>query len=124
MGVERFARKSFGFVLALLCALGIYFQASGTMELVASSAFAAAPAPAVAKGRRPRHKLPTAKVSTTTNGDEILKRNAFDSVTGPLDKVTFDLPVLAEEPPPPEEVPDPLHVPECDDVSVNIVTES
>ena len=42
MGVERFARKSFGFVVVLLLGLAIYFQAAGTVELVASSAFAAA----------------------------------------------------------------------------------
>ncbi|HEU4579086.1 MAG TPA: type II secretion system protein GspC [Polyangiaceae bacterium] len=122
MGVERFARKSFGFVVVLLLALAIYFQAAGTMELVASSAFAAAPAPA-GKARRARRKPPVLAKGSTTNGDAILARNPFDSVTGPLDRtpITAELPEQQQEA---ADVTDPLHAPECDDVAVNIITES
>src|SRR3954452_11814922 len=94
MGVERFARKSFGFVVVLLLGLAIYFQAAGTVELIASSALAAAPAPA-GKGRRTRHKAPPPSAKgATTNGDAILARNPFDSVTGPLDRnpINVELP--------------------------------
>jgi general secretion pathway protein C len=123
MGVERFARKSFGFVVVFLLGLAIYFQAAGTVELVASSAFAAAPAPA-GKGRRTRRKPPTpAAKGSTTNGDAILARNPFDSVTGPLDRnpISVDLPEQQKEA---ADVTDPLHAPECEDVAVNIITES
>jgi len=123
MGVERFARKSFGFVVVLLLGLAIYFQAAGAVELVASSAFAAAPG-AAGKGRRARHKAPppSAKGATTT-GDAILARNPFDSVTGPLDRnpITVELPDQQKDA---ADVTDPLHAPECDDVAVNIITES
>jgi hypothetical protein len=36
MGVERLARRSFGFVVAALLGLAIYFQAAGAVELVAA----------------------------------------------------------------------------------------
>lgn len=123
MGLERLARKSFGFVVVLLLGLAIYFQAAGTVELVASSALAAAPGPA-GKGRRPRHKAPTPMAKgSTTNGDAILARNPFDSVTGPLDRnpISAELPEQQKDA---ADVTDPLHAPECDDVAVNIVTES
>jgi general secretion pathway protein C len=123
MGVERFARKSFGFVVVLLLGLAIYFQAAGTVELVASSAFAAAPAPA-GKARRIRRKPPLAVAKgSTTNGDAILARNPFDSVTGPLDRtpLSVDLPEQQKDA---ADVTDPLHAPECEDVAVNIITES
>ncbi|MEO8184616.1 MAG: type II secretion system protein GspC [Deltaproteobacteria bacterium] len=121
MGVERFARKSFGFVVVLLLGLAIYFQAAGAVELVASSALAAAPAPA--KSRRTRHKAtPIAARGPITNGDAILARNPFDSVTGPLDRapISVELPEANQ----PADVTDPLHAAECEDVAVNIITEA
>jgi general secretion pathway protein C len=123
MGLERFARKSFGFVVVLLLGLAIYFQAAGAVELVASSALGAAPAPAAAKSRRSRHKPSTpAAGPPTTNGDAILARNPFDSVTGPLDRAPLNLEL--PEANHPADVTDPLHAPECEDVAVNIITES
>src|SRR5215510_12517391 len=113
MGVERFARKSFGFVVVLLLGLAVYFQAAGAVELVASSAFTAAPAPS-SKLKRARRKAPppTAK-GPTTNGDAILARNPFDSVTGPLDRnpISVEVPETKEA----ADVTDPLHAPECED---------
>jgi general secretion pathway protein C len=86
MGVERFARKSFGFVVALLLGLAIYFQAAGAVELVASNVFAAAPPSGAAKSRRLRRKAgPPLSRGPVTNGDAILARNPFDSVTGPIE---------------------------------------
>lgn len=122
MGLERFARKSFGFVVVLLLGLAIYFQAAGAVELVASSALAAAPAPAAGRSRRSRHKPTLATRTPSTNGDAILARNPFDSMTGPLDRapISVELPDASH----PADVTDPLHAPECDDVAVNIITES
>jgi general secretion pathway protein C len=121
MGVERFARKSFGFVVVILLGLAIYFQAAGAVELVASSVISATPPPAAK--RRVRRKPPTMSVSyPTVNGDAILSRNPFDSVTGPLDRapISVELPENKES----ADLSDPLSAPECDDVVVNIITES
>jgi general secretion pathway protein C len=126
MGVERLARRSFGFVVAALVALAIYFQASGTVELVAAKALkidAHEPGPGEGKLRKARHK-PTPQASHTS-GDPILARNPFDSVTGPLDRA----PIVVTQPTAGEtarhlDLSDPLNAPECDGVIVNIVSES
>src|ERR1044071_2985442 len=93
MGVERLARKSFGFVVAALLGLAIYFQAAGAVELVAAKVLVIPPPSGGAldgKGRRVPKRLNVPK-PTTTNGDAILSRNPFDSVTGPLDRSPLDL---------------------------------
>lgn len=122
MGVERFARKSFGFVVVILLGLAIYFQAAGAVELVASSVISATPPPA-AKARRARRKAAPPVTHPLVNGDAILARNPFDSVTGPLDRapITVELPENSRET---ADLSDPLRAPECADVVVNIVTES
>jgi general secretion pathway protein C len=126
MGVERLARRSFGFVVAALLGLAIYFQAAGAVELVAAKALVVPPAATGAAGskarRTPRRSFP--KVGAV-NGDAILARNPFDSVTGPLDRTPLSLEV-------PEsstakatlDLSDPLSAPECADVVLNIVSES
>src|SRR5689334_21229872 len=93
MGLERFTRKSFGFVVVILLGLAIYFQAAGAVELVASNVFAAAPAGGskVKRVRRSPALLPTRSL---INGDSILARNPFDAVTGPVERN----PVTAETP--------------------------
>jgi general secretion pathway protein C len=123
MGVERLARRSFGFVVAALLALAIYFQAAGAVELAASKVFTAAPAEPglVKKPVRPVRKaaLPS---SAAANGDAILERNPFDSVTGPLDRAPLALSVPDSTPK--LDLSNPLSAPECADVSLNIVSES
>lgn len=122
MGVERFARKSFGFVVVLLLGLAIYFQAAGAVELVASSVISATPPPA-AKTRRVRRKPAPPLMQPLVNGDAILARNPFDSVTGPLDRAPIDV-ELPDAPKATADLSDPLSAPECADVVVNIITES
>ncbi len=123
MGVERLARRSFGFVVAALLGLAIYFQAAGAVELIAAKALVVPSAAATeGKARRTPRRLAIPKAASA-NGDAILSRNPFDSVTGPLDRTP-----LALEVPEPAKVPldltDPLSAPECADVTVNIVSES
>jgi general secretion pathway protein C len=124
MGVERLARRSFGFVVAALLGLAIYFQAAGAVELVAAKVLVlpAAAGAADGKARRPPRRPPTTRAAAT-NGDAILARNPFDSVTGPLDRTPIEVTV----PEPTKEsldLTDPLSAPECADVVVNIVSES
>lgn len=125
MGVERLARKSFGFVIAALVAIAIYFQASGAVELVAARALTVPAPPANAAGSGRRNRKPAAQLASHTNGDAILSRNPFDSVTGPLDRnpVNVSIP-SADSPTKRLDLSDPLNAPECDGVSLNIVSES
>jgi general secretion pathway protein C len=123
MGVERLARRSFGFVVAALLGLAIYFQAAGAVELVAAKVLVL-PAAAGADGkvRRPPRRPAVGRVATT-NGDAILSRNPFDSVTGPLDRAPLEM-TVPEAARPSLDLSDPVNAPECADVVVNIVSES
>jgi general secretion pathway protein C len=121
MGVERLARRSFGFVVAALLGLAIYFQAAGTVELVAAKALVM-PAAAEHKGKRPPRRPGPARVGASS-GDPILARNPFDSVTGPLDRTPLSV-TVPEAAKASLDLSDPLSAPECADVVVNIVSES
>jgi general secretion pathway protein C len=125
MGVERLARRSFGFVVAVLLGLAIYFQAAGAVELVAARVFSVEPSEPDAAGKKAARR-PVRKASTrgrTENGDVILSRNPFDSVTGPLDRepISVEIPEAAG---PKLDLSNPLMAPECADVVLNIVSES
>ena len=123
MGVERLARRSFGFVVAALLGLAIYFQAAGAVELIAAKALVVPSAGATeGKGRRTPRR-PVIPKAASANGDAILSRNPFDSVTGPLDRTPLEVSV-PEAAKASLDLTDPLSAPECADVTVNIVSES
>ena len=123
MGVERLARRSFGFVVVALLALAVYFQAAGAVELVSSSALAVEPRESKPELKTRRAGPILAARTNLATGDAILARNPFDSVTGPLDRN----PIVLDAPPQEKkalDLSDPLNAPECDGVAVNIVSES
>ena len=119
MSFDILLKRYFVLVLLGLVALVAYFQASGTMQLVgaamtepASSAGLAVAAP---KGASTSSKPPkSAKI--------IMSRNAFDSVTGPVDPDSKPLELKAAENKP--DLSDPLAVPLCDGTKALIITES
>ena len=79
-------------MVAALLGLAIYFQAAGAVELVAANVLVVPNAGAAGgKIRRPPRRPPAARA--TTNGDAILSRNPFDSVTGPLDRTPLEVTV-------------------------------
>lgn len=122
MRVERLARKSFGFVVAALLACAIYFQASGVVELAASHLLADDTPSAPSKARRTKHTKTVAQ-HAAKSGDPILERNAFDSVTGPLNREPIQVELPGSKAPT-LDLSDPLTAPECDDVTLDIVSES
>jgi general secretion pathway protein C len=111
-------RKYFPALVLVLVAIAAFFQASGANELVGAAFIASAPS-----GGPPSRTTPSiaAVRNEIRSGESILRRNAFDSVTGPLDPSATAVPVPA---PGQLEVNDPLAVGPCDGVSVFIVTES
>lgn len=111
-------------MVAALLGLAIYFQAAGAVELVAAKMLVVAPAAGAADGkaRRPSRRPPIVR-ATTTNGDAILARNPFDSVTGPLDRTPLEV-TVPEATKAAVDLTDPLSAPECADVVLNIVSES
>jgi general secretion pathway protein C len=111
-------------LVAALLALAAYFQASGAVELAAASAFSVQPDQLTAPQRKrgSRRRQPRARPQSP-NGNAILARNPFDSVTGPLDRKPIEL-ELPEATTAVVETPDPLSAPKCTDVVLNIVSES
>ncbi|HHH12043.1 MAG TPA: general secretion pathway protein GspC [Sorangium sp.] len=78
MNLDAAAKRFFPLILCLLIGVAAYFQATGMSELVAS---AVGDTPA----RAPHRVAIAAPTATTPSGDPVLRRNPFDSVTGPLD---------------------------------------
>jgi general secretion pathway protein C len=100
-----------------LVAVAAYFQAAGTMRL-----FGAAIQPtnmgSVAAAAAIRNSITAVQVR---KAEPILSRNAFDSVTGPLNATPITVPSAG---PPVIDTSSPLSAPVCEGVRVLIVTES
>src|SRR5688572_29275413 len=123
MGVDRFVRRYFAFAVPGLLAVAAYFQAVGVVEIGAANALALTPEQIIGPDR-PQSKRPQVNNRPSSrNGDPILARNAFDSVTGPLDKKPLSLEVPTDKPKT-LDLSDPLHAPPCQGVVLNIVSES
>jgi general secretion pathway protein C len=124
MGVDRFARKYFNLAVPGLLAVAAYFQAVAVVELLAARALALTPEQIVGPDRQAGKTKPRNPVNRphSVSGDPILARNAFDSVTGPLDKKPITL--TTPEKPKTVDLSDPLHAPPCQGVVLNIVSES
>src|SRR5215472_4231948 len=120
MAFDKLLKRHFWAVLLVLVAIAAALDAQGIMQVV---------------GVRlaPDEKLLAtppllARVATTagsasphaTSAEPILSRNAFDSVTGPLN---LPPPVESAEPPPPD-LTDPFNAPDCDGVRVIVITSS
>lgn len=95
MGVDAIAKRYFPLIVCVLLAVIALFQARGIGALIAGQLPAGSPPPKSAvSGNGPAHER-TPKIKSVT-AQPILARNAFDSKTGPLDKIA---------PPPPQPEP-------------------
>lgn len=95
MGFDALLKRYFPAVVCLLVGVAAYLQASGMGQLVASSVSLE---PSAIPSGRPGapHAAASANPDHTTDATIILKRNAFDSATGPLDpSATFTIPAAA-----------------------------
>jgi general secretion pathway protein C len=117
---DALLKKYSVYVLLALVGAIAYFQAAGTMQLLGASLTA------TVSGRN------TVAMSTSPNAapipsgspkdaEPILARNAFDSVTGPLNKKLSE---DSDEQPPALDLSDPLGASACEGIRAAIVTES
>ena len=124
MPLDALAKRFFPAVVMLLIAMAAYFQASGVMQLVASSYLDGAPAPAPVARATARSTLaisPDAPIPKSA--EPILSRNPFDSVTGPLNKVAeTEDPTVAKTPQ--LDLSNPLTAPDCGGIQAHAITES
>jgi general secretion pathway protein C len=113
MGLDAIFKRYFPLVVCLLIGIAAYLQASGMGQLVAS-AVALDPSATPASPPAPRPgKVAAAQSDRATSAEAVIKRNPFDSVTGPLDAKSADLPA-ADAPPAPTNAEDPYEDPNCD----------
>jgi general secretion pathway protein C len=119
LALDPLLKKYFPVLVLALIALGAYFQASGATQLVGAAFVPVAPSGSVVRPP-PRTPLGTVPVEYK-NGEAIIERNPFDSVTGPLTGKSIEIPVpQAEE----LQTGDPLTAAACDGVNAFIITES
>lgn len=113
MKLDALAKQYFPGIIASLIAIAAYYQASGIGHLlgdtIAPEAIAAGSAP---KGAAAPRSAASPDSDHATSAREILSRNPFDSVTGPLDGVTP--PPADEGPSGPPNDEDPYNAPACD----------
>jgi general secretion pathway protein C len=124
MGFDALFKRYFPAVICLLIALAAYFQAAGMGQLVvASVALDPASVPVTSPGPRSRVPLSTSKETSehTTSAKPLLARNAFDSVTGPLDEKPLDMSAQQEKV---VTNKDPYGDPHCDFAKVLVIVSS
>ncbi len=124
MGIDAVFKRYFPVVVCLLIALAAYFQASGMGELVAASVAldpsaipVAPPAP-----HRPAGAQAASGTDHVTSAKDIISRNPFDSVTGPLDGKPVE-PITAKKNED-ELSRDPYDDPPCDVARVLVIVAS
>jgi general secretion pathway protein C len=119
LNLDPLLRKYFPAVVLALLALGAYFEAAGTSQLVG----AAFVAPASSASGSPFSSKRPAAVATVAerSAQPIIDRNPFDSVTGPLNAKPVELPNAEPREP---EITDPLAVAPCEGITAFIITES
>lgn len=126
MALDALAKRFFPALVMLLIAMAAYFQASGIMQLVASSYLdsgpAATPTPPNARGAA------LASIGGESTGpktaEPILSRNPFDSVTGPLNKQPEAVEAAAATATPQLDLSNPLVAPDCSGIQAHAITES
>src|SRR5271165_1386710 len=123
MGFDAIFKRYFAAVVCLLIGVAAYFQASGMGALVASSvALDPSALPAAPPAPAPRPPSSASGADHTSSAEEILSRNPFDSVTGPLNGKMIDLPTNL---PPKEELNrDPYEDPDCDAARALLIVAS
>jgi general secretion pathway protein C len=123
MAFDKLLKRHFWAALVLLTAIAGFLDAQGMMQFVGAGLgpdekqLATPPLAA---------RLATAPVVTTphaTSATPILHRNAFDSVTGPLD-LPPPTPETADEREAPTEIADPYSAPDCEGITVLIIAAS
>ncbi|HTM45985.1 MAG TPA: type II secretion system protein GspC [Polyangiaceae bacterium] len=120
--MDALVKRYFGVIVAVLLAIAAYLQASGASQLVGTALLGGDDGkPTVAPAVAPYQPIKMAPSRRQTSADPILSRNAFDSVTGPLDGRQI---VIPDAPQQKLDLSSPLTAPDCDGIEAVIVTES
>lgn len=122
MGFDAIFKRYFPAVVCFLIGIAAYFQASGMGQLVASSvALDPSTTPVAPPPLRAPPPAVAANTDHTTSAKDIISRNPFDSVTGPLDGKSIDVPAPTVES---DADRDPYQDPACDTGKVMMIVAS
>jgi general secretion pathway protein C len=121
MGIDSVIKRYWIAVLGLFVAIAAYLQADGVGQLVAGTIGDGQEVTAP-KSSRPRKPV-VASQNADRNAAPILSRNAFDSVTGPLDGKSQPLP-QSLPPVTPRNENNPYDDRECEGVTVSLMIAS
>jgi general secretion pathway protein C len=124
MAVDQVLKKNFWAVLLVLVGLVAFLNADGITQLVGAS-LAPDEKQLAAASPVARSNAPAASGAPfhTMSAEPILARNPFDSVTGPLNARSVELPNL-DAPEQGPDLSDPMNAPPCDGVKVLVIAAS
>src|ERR1700679_3310581 len=124
MAVDQVLKKNFWAVLLVLVGLVAFLNADGITQLVGAS-LAPDEKQLAAASPVARSSAPAASGAPfhTTSAEPIFARNPFDSVTGPLNAQSVELP-NSEAPEQGPDLRDPSNAPPCDGVKVPVIAAS
>ena len=123
MAIDKLLKRHFWAVILSLVAIAAFLDAQGMMQVVGASLGADA-AQLAAPPLVSRAAPTTGSASPhATSAEAILHRNPFDSETGPLDIIAQEQ-AAAVEAAAPLDMSDPFNAPECDGVTVLVITAS
>jgi general secretion pathway protein C len=124
MAVDQILKKNFWAVLLVLVGIVAFLNAEGITQLVGASLAPdekqLASASPIARSSAP---VPSSAPFHTSSAEPIITRNPFDSVTGPLNPQTFELPnaTISDQGP---DLSDPMNAPACEGVKVLVIAAS
>jgi general secretion pathway protein C len=125
MAVDQVLKKNFWAVLAALLVVVAFLNASGIMQLVGAELAPDEKQLTVASPLG-HGAAPSASSAPfhSTNAEAILSRNPFDSVTGPLNAQSIELPSAAGSSEQGPDLTDPMNAPQCEGVRVLVIAAS
>jgi general secretion pathway protein C len=123
MAVDKLLLRHFWAVILALVAVAALLGAQGMTQIVGVSLAVTEAELTAAPPTARLQPSPSPESPHTTNGQPILARNPFDSVTGPLDALAVPLPNEAAKGTAPD-LSNPMSAPDCDGVRVLVIAAS
>jgi general secretion pathway protein C len=124
MPIDQLLKRHFWAVILVLVGIAAFLDAQGIMHIVGAGLGADETQLAVPPLSARLPAPPTTATPHATSADPILSRNAFDSVTGPLNAAP---PIASSEVAsvaPPIDLSDPYNAPQCDGMQVLVIAAS
>jgi general secretion pathway protein C len=124
MPIDQLLKRHFWAVILVLVGIAAFLDAQGIMHIVGAGLGADETQLAVPPLSARLPAPPTTATPHATSADPILSRNAFDSVTGPLNAAPPPASSEVASVAPPIDLSDPYNAPPCDGMQVLVIAAS